>query len=105
MNRQDGSTHLLHALIGPSIWAATFAGVYALNGLGCAHGWPDITIGVVSLHMSLMLLTWIVGVAACGLLLMIKGSTLRQPLPRAGLWIGLIANVFTLSPLLLASSC
>lgn len=93
--------------LGPAIWAAAFTLVYALHGAGCAAGWAGLDIGPVSLHRLLMLLGWLAGIAAGGwLLLRLPAGKDRETwLPRAGALIGLFATLFTLVPVLFASSC
>lgn len=93
--------------LGPAIWALTFSAVYALHGTGCAAGWAGIQAGPVSLHLALMLLGWGTGIVAGVWLLRRtpKGRDRETWLPWAGALIGLFATVFTLLPVLFASSC
>ncbi|MCC5956747.1 MAG: hypothetical protein JJU07_11645 [Natronohydrobacter sp.] len=89
-------------LIGPTLWFAIFLAVYGLHGLICAQ-W-----GVVDFSgRAVMIVVWGIGVALFWPLLryMPAGHACSIDLPRAGLWIGLGATVFTLFPVLIASSC
>lgn len=51
-------------LIGFGIWAAAFVMLYAVQGLGCALGWPE------SNHRAVLLAIWIASVSALGMLLL-----------------------------------
>ena len=106
-------------LAGPTVWAVVFTGVYMLHGLGCSRGWPAVSLGPVSLHWGAMALVWVAGLATCGALLVwarpVRADaaqsggnpavTLEARLVRIGLWIGFGATLFSLAPLLVASSC
>ena len=107
MTRGMGGRWLLLVLIGPSLWAAAFSSVYALHGLGCALEWQMQDLGVVTLHRLVMLAAWAGAVLACLLLLLRlpRGDDLPRRLPRIGAWTGLGATIYTLLPLLVASSC
>ncbi|MCC5970576.1 MAG: hypothetical protein JJU15_11525 [Pararhodobacter sp.] len=98
---------LMKSLLGPGVWGVCFSAVYGLHGLGCARGWSDLTIAPSSVHHFAMLGTWLAGIGACALLVIVlpRGGGMQNQLPRAGAWIGLGAVVFTLFPILVASSC
>lgn len=89
-------------LIGPTLWFAIFLAVYGLHGLICAQ-W-----GMVDLWArGVMIGVWLAGAALFWPLLRIMPADIARgiDLPRAGLWIGLGATVFTLFPVLMTSSC
>jgi len=94
-------------LAGPTLWAVLFSAVYALHGTGCARGWNSIDTGPGTLHMTAMTGLWLFGLLLhLGLLMTLPGGSLRQQrLPRLGAWIGLIASLMTLAPILLTSTC
>jgi len=98
---------LLKSLLGPGVWAVTFSAVYALHGIGCARGWSVAFAAPGTLHHSAMLAAWAAGMLACLVLVarLPEGGGLQHRLPRAGAWIGLAATVFTLLPVLVASTC
>jgi hypothetical protein len=118
-------TWVVQSLLGPGIWAAGFAGTYALHGLGCARGWPELhwpelhwpelqgaiggTAGF-SLHLLALTGAWIATLALGALVLAAlptgdgRGG-LADRLPRVGAWTGLVASVVTLAPVVLTSSC
>jgi hypothetical protein len=108
MTRADWSTRFLTLILaGPMIWAVTFSLVYALHGAGCAWGWPEAEFGPLSLHRLAMLAAWGAGLLVCASLLaaLPRGPGLRHWLPRACTWIGLGATLFTLFPVVVATSC
>ena len=101
------ATWPLRALIGPGLWAVGFALVYGLHGLGCAQGWTTQEVAGITLHRLAMVAAWVGTLLACLLALMClpRGPDLPQRLPRIGAWTGLGATIFTLLPLLVATSC
>lgn len=102
-----GLRWLAWLIAGPSIWALAFAAAYGLHGLGCELGWPLLSLGPVSLHRAAILMVGGVAALACLGLLLQVGRRLGADagLPRLGLWIGVVATLFTLAPTLVASSC
>ena len=100
-------TWLPRALIGPGLWAVGFALVYGLHGLGCAQGWSTQEVAGMTLHRLAMVGAWVGTLLACVLALMWlpSGPDPTRELPRIGALIGLGATIFTLLPLLVATSC
>ncbi len=98
---------LAWTLAGPTIWAVVFSLVYALHGAGCALGWQHVEAPLGSIHRLVLTLTWSAGLVACGVLLAMRpaGEGREAYLPRAGAWIGLGAMLFTLFPVVFASTC
>lgn len=94
-------------LAGPTLWATLFAATYALHGIGCAQGWVSVDTPFGNLHRTALAALWLTGIALhIGIVgVAPKGNTLEDRLPRLGAWIGLIATVATLLPILLVSSC
>ncbi len=90
-------------LLGPTLWAVLFVVIYALHGVVCAV--PADGFGTVA-RLTLVLV-WALGVLAFVPLLRAFPAKegLRASLPRAGLWIGLGASVFTLFPVAVTTSC
>lgn len=107
MTRAIRGNWLLLGLIGPGLWAAGFAAVYGLHGMGCALGCDASQVGPVTGHRLAMIAVWGVTLAAClwALIWLPRGAGLSRRLPRIGAWIGLGATLFTLAPLLVATSC
>ncbi|WP_209427361.1 hypothetical protein [Pararhodobacter sp. SW119] len=94
------------SLAGPMLWAVMFSLVYGLHGAICAEipGPEGLGIGARLLLVG----AWGLGIAAHLALLWrvpAQGGMTAQALPRAGAWIGLFATVFTLFPVLMATSC
>jgi hypothetical protein len=93
------------------LWLALFSGVYAVHGLGCGLGWTEVPAGPLTLHR------WaLVGAAAGavavqgGLLLAILGRLGSGRAFVRGLSVtlavaGVVAVVWSLFPVLFASSC
>ncbi|WP_371347191.1 hypothetical protein [Ancylobacter sp. IITR112] len=107
MRRVGGMAWLGWLIAGPTLWAASFTLAYGLHGLGCELGWPGVALGPLSLHRLAIAATGLAGALAC-LVLLARARTALGPhaaLPRLGLWIGLVATLFTLAPVLVATSC
>lgn len=98
---------LARFLLGPLLWSGLFLAVYALHGVGCARGWQAVATPLGPLHPALMIAVWLVGLALHGALLGLlpAGPAREQRLPRLGAWIGLVASIVTLSPVVLISTC
>lgn len=94
-------------LLGPFVWAAAFAGIYALHGLGCAQGWPARATPFGPLHDVVLIAVWLAAVAASGMILRASppAQDRESRIVRLGGWIGLAATVLTLFPVLGVSSC
>ncbi len=107
MRRVNGMAWLGWLIAGPTVWAAAFAVAYGLHGVGCELGWPRVMVGPVSLHRLAIAVTGLAGALIC-LALLARVKTALGPeaaLPRLGLWIGLVATLFTLAPVLAVTSC
>ncbi|MFN4098926.1 MAG: hypothetical protein ACK4GT_04040 [Pararhodobacter sp.] len=107
VNTKGGLWWLAWFIAGPTLWAATFNAVYALHGLGCSFGWPAVEIGPLDLHRLAMGIVWLAGVGVVAVLLVFApaGPEYEKRLPRLGLWIGLVAIVYTLLPVVVTTSC
>lgn len=93
-------------------WAAAFASVYALHGLGCAAGWDRVDLGPLSLQRALLLAAWagwvlllaawlwrVRGRARCaGAARPPPPAALLQRLAVLSAWAGLAATVVSLLP-------
>lgn len=70
----------MSALWGPGLWALAFVVVYALQGTGCALGWP------AGLHRGGLALVWVLALAGGAWLVWRapKGQDTRARIDRAG---------------------
>lgn len=97
----------LRALIGPFVWAIAFSVIYAAHGIGCAWEWPARPTLLGDLHQLTLVSLWVVAVGIAGaVLLTSKGEDkTAATVIRAGDWIGLLATILTLFPVLGLTSC
>lgn len=107
MSARGGMRWLARLIVGPTVWAAAFAAAYGLHGLGCELGWTALQLGPVSAQRAAILLVGLLAALVCVALLAQVDRRLgvEAQLPRIGLWIGLGATLFTLAPVLVASTC
>lgn len=97
----------LRALLGPLVWAAAFAAIYAAHGLGCALGWPGRPAPLGDLHRFVLAALWLAALAGAGAVLWLspRGAETGSRIARLGAWIGLVSVLLTLFPVLGISSC
>lgn len=110
---------LLSAMGGLIGWAAAFASVYALHGLGCARGWDEVDLGPLSLQRAVLVLGWAAWTALLAAWVWrVRRRGLRaglsRPEPPAALvlrlaevsaWVGLLATVVSLMPVATHALC
>lgn len=103
-------TDVLRVLVSPLIWLATFSAVYGLHGLICGHGLTGMAFGVALPSLLLGAAYMLAIIAQLALL----AAHYRWPSPssdlvrfvsRAGGWVGLIATIWTLLPVVSTSTC
>lgn len=97
----------LRALIGPMIWAAAFAVIYAVHGYGCAVGWPDRAAPIGDLHRFTLVILWLIalGAAAAVCLAASPRPGTEGRIVRIADRIGLVATLATLFPVIGVSTC
>ncbi|WP_018387319.1 hypothetical protein [Ancylobacter sp. FA202] len=107
MRQVGGMVWLGWLIAGPTAWAGAFSVAYGLHGLGCELGWPALDVGPLSLQRMAIALPSLAAILLCLVLLSRVKATLgpEAGLPRLGLWIGLIATLYTMAPVLVATSC
>ena len=105
-------TDLVRILVGPLAWLAAFSGIYGLHGLGCGTGWGDGELAGVSLFRVVLVTAWLLAIAAlAGILLGLHSRRLASPsgfvrgLSRTTGWVGLVATLWSLFPVVATSSC
>ncbi|MDQ7263745.1 hypothetical protein NM680_18275 [Paracoccus sp. PS-1] len=97
----------LRALLGPMLWAAAFSAIYAVHGLGCALDWPARPAPVGDLHRFALISLWLASLMGGALILwrMPKVGDAGGRIARAGGWIGFLAILLTLFPVLGLTTC
>lgn len=99
---------LLRVSAGLIVWAAGFALLYALHGLGCESGWHQRSLPGGTLFRWVMVSTW---VALCVATLVIAFRSLRLPpgftrkVTASAAFAGLAAMIVTGAPVALTSAC
>ena len=103
---------LVRILIAPLAWLAAFSAVYGLHGVACGFGWTEPQVfGLALLRFSLVA-AWLCSIAALAVVLGgLYSARFASPSPwvrgisRTLGWVGLVATVWTLFPVAVASSC
>jgi hypothetical protein len=94
---------LLLLLAGFTAWSGAFVGLYALQALGCAYGWPQHrTILIGAYGVSLVPLAWLAMVAP------IKDEEPAHALSVAARWANraaLAAGILVFLPVTFATTC
>lgn len=104
-------TDILRILISPLVWLASFSAVYGLHGLICGHGIEGDLLGF-PLQRVLMVAAY----AAAILLQVMLVAGLSAPrfsspsafvrfVSRATAWVGLVATVWSLLPVVTTTYC
>ena len=98
---------IVRACIGPALWALAFALIYALHGMGCARGWPDVSTPMGSLHAVVLIGAFVLALIVTGVALfkVPRGDGVKALVIAAGGWIGFGATLLTLFPVIGLSSC
>ena len=100
---------LLRMTAGLTHWAVAFCVLYGLHGLGCANAAAAIAVGPISLHRLILMLAWVGGIVAGGVLTLWLHRTGRGALPdRIGIvlgWVGVGAIVVTGLPIVTIPAC
>lgn len=98
---------LARALLGPCLWAFAFSVIYAVHGLGCAWDWPLRAAPVGDLHRFVLVSLWLASLVAAAAIFRLTPRSRETGawIARAGSWIGLIAILLSLAPVLGLSTC
>lgn len=105
-------TDIIRILISPLVWLAAFSAVYGLHGLLCGHDITGEGWGLFSLPR--MLLAAAYGLAVLAQVVLLVGlysarfgspSGFVRFVSRASGWVGLVATVWTLAPVLTTTYC
>ncbi|ARU00271.1 hypothetical protein [Yoonia vestfoldensis] len=102
---------LLRILIAPLVWLAAFSAIYALHGVICGFGIAGSLFGL-SLARGLLVAAFALAIMAqVALLWLLAQARFRSDAQfvnvtaRATAWVGLVATLWTLSPIVLTSAC
>ncbi len=100
-------------LAGFVVWTGAFVGLYALQAVGCRFDWGAVALGPTDLHRALLIVGFILTMAAQGGVVVALRATMPGPEPspfmaRVGLWASiaaLVASCLIYAPVLFASTC
>ena len=103
---------VLRILIAPLVWLAAFSAIYGLHGLICGHGVHDMQLGGFSLSRSLLVAAYVLAIIVqLGVLAALyskkfgsRSSFVRFVSLITG-WTGLVATLWSLSPVIATSYC
>jgi hypothetical protein len=103
---------VVRILLAPLVWLAMFSAVYGLHGLACGFGWAGTEVAGVSLLRIVLTAAWLGAIAAqvvvlLGLYSRRLGSRsgFVRHVSRIGGWVGLVATMWSLFPVVATSSC
>ncbi|WP_299558912.1 hypothetical protein [uncultured Sulfitobacter sp.] len=102
---------IIRILIAPLVWLATFSAIYGLHGLLCGHGINGTAFGLpiervllgaaflfaILLQTALLFALYHPSLAA--------SSEFSRFVSRATGWVGLVATLWSLSPVVLTTYC
>ena len=103
-------TDVLRILVSPLVWLAAFGAVYGLHGLICGHGLTGTVLGV-ALPGLLLGAGYALAILAQLALLAAHyswphpSSDLVDFVSRGGGWVGLVATIWTLLPVVSITTC
>ncbi|SDY34144.1 hypothetical protein [Citreimonas salinaria] len=103
---------LVRILIGPLVWLSAFSAVYGLHGVACAFGWADIDAWGLSLMRVALTAAWLASLAVLAVTVAVLHSRrfgspsgfVRGVSIMTG-WVGLMATLWTLFPVVVTSTC
>lgn len=103
---------LARILIGLFAWLGAFSAVYGLHGIACGFGWAEIDIWGISLLRLALTAAWLAAIALLAVIL--AGLYSRRFGSSSGFvrgvsittgWVGLVATLWSLFPVVATSSC
>ena len=103
---------MVRILIAPTAWLAAFSAVYGLHGVACSFGWAEIGLWGFSLMRIALTAAWLASIALLALIL--AGLYAPRFASRSGLvrrvskgtgWVGLVATIWSLFPVVATSTC
>jgi len=105
-------TSVISILVSPVVWLAAFSAIYGLQGLVCELDLEGTTFAGFGAARALLGLAWIAAIGVQAALLAALYSQRLGPrspfvrwVSRATGWTGLVAVIWTLFPVVAASTC
>lgn len=105
-------TDLVRIVIGLLVWLAAFSGIYGLHGVACSLGWSQIEVWSLSLMRVALVAAWS---TAIGLQVVVLAglysprfsspSGFVRGVSRMTGWVGLVATLWSLFPVVATSTC
>lgn len=103
---------MVRILIAPTAWLAAFSAVYGVHGIACSFGWAGIDLWGLSLMRVAVTATWLVSIAVLALILaglyvprFASRSDFVRTVSKLTGWVGLVATVWSLFPVVATSTC
>ena len=103
---------VVRILIGPLLWLAAFSAIYGLQGLACAYGWSDTGFGGISLLRLILSAAWLCAITAQVVVVFgLYSQRLASPsgfvrgVSQTTAWVGLVATLWSLFPVVAITSC
>jgi hypothetical protein len=101
-------TDLLRILVSPLAWLASFSAIYGLQGLLCEIG-PNGMFGLSWDRVILVAAFLLAVLMQLGLLALLNSArfppNFTRTVSRTSGWVGLMATIWTLIPILAVSTC
>lgn len=101
-------TDLLRILVSPLAWLASFSAIYGLQGLLCEIG-PNGIFGLSGDRVILVAAFLLAVLMQLGLLALLNSArfppNFTRTVSRTSGWVGLMATIWTLIPILAVSTC
>lgn len=103
---------LVRILVGPLAWLGAFSGVYGLHGVACSFGWAGAELWGLSLFRFALTAAWVAAILLLGAILaglysrrFASPSGFVRNVSRTTGWVGLVATLWSLFPVVATSSC
>ena len=102
-------TDLLRILVSPVVWLASFSAIYGLQGLLCEISAEGMIFGLAWQRVILLAAFLLAILLQVGLLALLYSPrfppNFTRTVSRTSGWVGLMATIWTLVPILAVSAC